>query len=760
MKLFNKEITLLDPNFLKQYMLLSSKITGMNMRMNNHNVYRFIVSEIEFICNLIIEKCDHSDDFFREYLHYLEKYYDFSKFIVVLYGNLESSFLMMRSKMNVGESDDNYYSIFDSFDYNWKTKLYVSNANNLNEKLFDFLNNFREGKISLELAKKTVTNIARSVSFGDTDFDTFGNYTLIPLIENLFVYYKKYIKNFIQNNNQSDYIRKAKNILDDHETIFEIFRNEKNVSVEFEENGKKSIKTVVKHGDIYKNISRFFHEILFLEKYRNLFAGNLENVILNETDQDVIGITYYFYSKNDIMSEFSKLIGNIMWKDLTKIIDSYKDLVEDKMNLYEKICFYYNKYYVKILDMIPNHQDQFTVSNALSVKMREFINYDFKGLSNIAIVLADITDMMLIKNTGMFDKMRLESDDIEKHINNVCNIISFINDKDYFMNFYKKALSKRLLSDSCNEDNEKAFLSRFKVIFGNEFITRVRGMIDDISGSLNLCEEYRKCIRDDSLNLIIQNSSFKILRCGVWPIKPDEKQILAHPKFINTMQNFTNYYNQLFNGRVLKWLQDDSDAVMYYHAGGKKYEITCNFIQSSIMLTMNDIEPKPGVASSKNSLCISKATLMKTLDIGSSLFDNNVINLIRSGVLKCNAKEMTNGIPDATLFIIGDVPKSKTLKFNIKPKEIQAEKKKKEETEDINAIIADRNYVIQSAIVRILKTVKEIKPNDLILRSIEIVNEKFRPNTKDVKKNIDILIEKEYMERVKSKEGEKYVYLA
>jgi len=90
---------------------------------------------------------------------------------------------------------------------------------------------------------------------------------------------------------------------------------------------------------------------------------------------------------------------------------------------------------------------------------------------------------------------------------------------------------------------------------------------------------------------------------------------------------------------------------------------------------------------------------------------------------------------------------------------LEQRRKKKKNKEIRDKIDEDRKHQIEAAVVRIMKSRKTLEHNNLIAEVTKQLQTRFVPNPVIIKKRIESLIEREYLERSKN-DRKVYNYLA
>jgi len=171
----------------------------------------------------------------------------------------------------------------------------------------------------------------------------------------------------------------------------------------------------------------------------------------------------------------------------------------------------------------------------------------------------------------------------------------------------------------------------------------------------------------------------------------------------------------------------------YIKAGGKlPYTFQVSTYQMAILLLFNDAE-RLTYEEIEQATKLNKETLDPCLGV---FLKAKIMNI-----------EPENSKPDkGTTFSLNYGFKAKKVKINLN---ITVKSETKQEVEETHKTIEeDRKLLIQSAIVRVMKSRKQLKHSNLISDTITLIKTRFSPKISDIKKCIEMLIEKEYLERL------------
>lgn len=314
----------------------------------------------------------------------------------------------------------------------------------------------------------------------------------------------------------------------------------------------------------------------------------------------------------------------------------------------------------------------------------------------------------LIKETIKNDSL-----DTFNSYKNVFDVLKYVDDKDYFQNYYKKYLMKRLLQNNYSIEIEKYFSNKLKELYSYEFTIKINTIINDININEKTVEDYNK-IKQTKIKI-----SPKVVTHSIWNL-PKSKPVGFIPELKHELQTFEDFYKNKYKGRKLEWNSDLITGEITTHCFKKKYSLHANHEQIRILLAFN-----------------------KQQSYQRECFENDAVDiLIKAKLLLCENNMISINSKYNN--------KKQKINLNIKKKKI-VDKPKKE-------LDIDRNILIQSTLVRIMKTKKSFNHNLLISECISQIS-LFTAPIPLVKKNIEKLIDKEYFERDENDKN-LYHYLA
>jgi len=324
-------------------------------------------------------------------------------------------------------------------------------------------------------------------------------------------------------------------------------------------------------------------------------------------------------------------------------------------------------------------------------------------------------------------------------LDDVMLVFKYIEDKDVFQTFYSKMLAKRLInSTSASEYLEGQMISKLKQNCGYEYTAKLARMFNDMSLSRELLENFKS---QGSKDIGKIDFSVLVLATGSWPLQPPSTNFTIPKELEKCEQAFRKFYQNQHQGRKLNWLMQFSKGELkttYTTTNKQGFIFQCSTYQMGILLQFNEQE-EMNTEELATATSLTKGALLATL---ATLLKTRVLNM-----------EPQGNITATTKFTLNKQFRNKRARVLINVR-LQPEQTK--DSDDTHRIVEeDRKLQIQAAIVRIMKMRKELKHGNLMSEVIQQLQSRFKPKISVIKKCIDILIEKEYLERV---EGQKDMY--
>lgn len=333
-------------------------------------------------------------------------------------------------------------------------------------------------------------------------------------------------------------------------------------------------------------------------------------------------------------------------------------------------------------------------------------------------------------------------EELERLLDKIMVLFRFIHGKDVFEAFYKKDLAKRLLvGKSASYDAEKSMLSKLKQECGGGFTSKLEGMFKDMELSKDIMLAFKQHMMNlDSPGNI--DLTVNILTMGYWPTYPP-MEVHLPPEMVKFQEIFKKFYLGKHSGRKLQWQPTLGHCVLKsYFQSGKK-ELQVSLFQTLCLLMFNDGD-EFSLEDMRQATAIEDGELRRTLQ---SLACGKARVLLKTPKGK--------DIDDGDKFSFNSEFKHKLCRIKIN--QIQMKETEEEKANTTERVVQDRQYQIDAAIVRIMKMRKTLTHNLLIS---ELYNQlKFPVKPADLKKRIESLIDRDYMERDKENQNQ-YHYVA
>jgi len=325
-------------------------------------------------------------------------------------------------------------------------------------------------------------------------------------------------------------------------------------------------------------------------------------------------------------------------------------------------------------------------------------------------------------------------------------LFRFIQEKDVFEKYYKQHLAKRLLlGSSVSDDAEKGMISKLKTECGYQFTAKLEGMFTDMRTSATTMENFKNFIAGHEKNPLKGiDINVNVLTTGFWPTQAAATCTLPI-EVQGCTQVFEKFYLNSHSGRRLTFQTNMGTGELRAYFGTKRHELNVSTFQMCILLLFN----KHDTLSFKD---IQEETNIPIQDLKRNLY---TLSCAKYKILVKNPANAKFGPTDT--FSFNSEFKSKLFRVKVNPVPMGNTEKDRESMNE--KIAEDRKHLIEAAIVRVMKARNRLQHNNLVSEVIQQLNSRFNPPVPVIKKRIESLIEREYLEREKA-DRRVYVYLA
>ena len=264
------------------------------------------------------------------------------------------------------------------------------------------------------------------------------------------------------------------------------------------------------------------------------------------------------------------------------------------------------------------------------------------------------------------------------------------------------------------------------------------------------------------------NFHILVLQAGAWPLsQAAQSQFTVPAELQKCMHHFEAFYNVQYTGRKLSWLHHLCKAEVRVNCLKRRYDLQVTNHQMAVLLLFNDAT----VCTLEH---VRTATGLNEVDLRRALASLTEARVLKLASASATASEHANGggggDGDGTGAAgVGGAPGSESapsgsggggneqayeinMKFASKRTKIKISTVLQAETQAESAatrtqVDADRKLYVQALVVRVMKARKQLTHTQLMQAVIDQCKSQFSASVPLIKRTIEGLIDKGYMER-------------
>ncbi|KAI8340858.1 Cullin family-domain-containing protein [Chlamydoabsidia padenii] len=434
------------------------------------------------------------------------------------------------------------------------------------------------------------------------------------------------------------------------------------------------------------------------------------NYFMDTRQEDDLSLLYRLLKKVDKLDicakyfmDYVKAKGTSILKDHSTVKDTFAILLS----------------FIRKVNTVVRHsfEEDELFLNGCKDSIAYFINL---RQNNAPKLLANYTDAVL------------RNDKVDEKALETCMVFfRILQSKDAFEVFYKQDLAKRLILDVGSNKMENAMLARMMKECGPAYTSKLDKMLKDMKHSSELMVEFKEQDNNNfhSTNLHLE---VKVLTYGFWPSDIPNNVTLPR-QFQLAQDEFNAFYTDKHPKRRLTWQNTLSvcEVKSNYYRG--THNITLTLHQTVILLIFND--------TSRRGFTFGEILAMTNLD---ELELQRTLKSLACGRYALLLKQPAGpDVEQTDYFMYNDDFESNDTFISMNTEKLN---EAIENNASIDAtVLITREQQVDAAIVRLLKAKQSLSHGALLGEVTRQI--RFPVTALEVKQRIELLIEKEYIER-------------